>query len=134
MILQTPKVLYPTVVNGFIDGPILCKSLDDTELWLPPKKGNFKLPPFEFEGKIYCVSHIQRRAKSFALLYNPFIFHQNIKTIKFQQEDENGKGIGGTEKVLYWRTPGWRWQLPDAKSNWTPWIWSFGRVIGTHLD
>lgn len=129
-----PSVLYPTLIKGYIDGPILCKSLDDSELWLLPKSGKLYIPPFEQDGKTWFVSHIQRRAKSFSLLYDPFIFHRNFKTFKLQKEDENGKGIGGTEIVSYFRSPGWRWQFPDEKSQGTPWIWSWGRVLGSHLD
>lgn len=131
--MKRPNVLYPTLIRGVIDGPIRCESLDGSEIWLPKKKGILKIPPFERDGKTFCVSHIQKKAKMFRLLYDPFIYHFG-QFWRLQQQDKEGNWIPGSEQGIYWRTPGWRFQVPDAKSDWTPWIWSWGRFIGTHLD
>lgn len=150
MIFKRPTVLYPTVILGVIEGPIRLESIDGTELFLPPGtdvNGGFlsgrvfpdKLShirnggPLKINDKMYGVSHIQRRSPYFSLVYDPFIYHFG-KFFVTQKEDENGKGIPGTEKGIYFRTPGWRWQVPDEKSNGTPWIFSGGRIPGSHLD
>lgn len=133
MIFKRPEVLYPTLIRGIIDGPIRCESLDGSELWLPPRDGKLHMPPFEHEGKTYCVSHLQKKAKYFSLLYSPFIFHYG-KFWHLQEQDDQGNWKPGTEEGIYFRSPGWRWQRPDQKSEGTPWIFSGGRVPGTHLD
>jgi len=132
-ILQRPDVKYPTLIRGYIDGPIRCESADGTEMWLPPQTGKLYIPPFLVEGKPFGVSHIQRRAKYFNLLYDPYIYHWG-RFWRLQEEDETGKGKPGTEQGIYWRTPGWRWQVPDENSEGTNWIWSWGRAPGAHLD
>jgi len=132
--LKTPSVQYPTLVRGFIHGPIRCESLDGSELWLPPREGKITMEPFKADGKTFCVSHLQKRATFFSLLFKPFIYHQWIGK---PQEQVAGLWIPGSEKgnlLLggYWRTPGWRWDSdPNLPS---PWVWSWGRAPGTHLD
>lgn len=137
MILKRPTVLYPTLRSGYIDGPIRCQSLDGSELWLPERTGKLCIEPFEKDGKTWCVSHLQKKAKSFSLLYDPFIYHWG-KFWHLQETyvDASGATIWkpGTERGIYWRTPGWRWQMPDAVSEGTPWIFSGGRIPGGHLD
>jgi hypothetical protein len=131
--MKRPGVSYPTLIKGRISGPIRCESLDGSELWLPKQDGILSIPPFERDGKTWCVSHIQKRATFFSLLYDPFIFHFG-KYWHLQEQDERGNWKPGTERGIYWRTPGWRWQIPDAHSDLTPWIWSWGRAPGGHLD
>jgi hypothetical protein len=131
--MKRPSVKYPTLLKGRINGPIRCESLDGSELWLPKQDGNLSIPPFERDGKTWCVSHIQKRATFFSLLYDPFIFHFG-KYWHLQEQDAQGNSKPGTERGIYWRTPGWRWQIPDAHSEFTPWIWSWGRAPGGHLD
>lgn len=136
-IFTRPKILYPTLVRGYIDGPIRCESIDGSELWLPPATGRLRIEPFLKDGKVWCVTHIQLKAKYFSLLYDPFIYHQGyrIKAQEFSQNPDGGWSTkAGTEIFPYWRTCGWRWQKPDEKSKGTPWIWSWGRGPGLHLD
>jgi hypothetical protein len=136
-LFKRPTVLYPTLVNGIIDGPIRCISLDGSELWLTPQPGNFAMQPFEHQGKTYAISHIQKKAKFFSLRFEPYSYHYGrFWHLQETYVDMNGVTIfkPGTEKGIYWRTPGFRWQQPDKKSNGTPWIWSWGRFVGTHLD
>lgn len=135
--MKRPECLYPTLINGRIDGPIRCQSIDGSEMWLPAQSGKITMPPFEHGGKMWCVSHLQKKAKFFSLLYDPFIYHFG-SFWKLQEYSENPDGGSswkpGTEQGIYWRTWGWRWQLPDEKSGGTPWIFSWGRMIGMHLD
>lgn len=125
--------MYPTLVRGVIKGPIRCETFEGPEIWLPNQDGIIRMEPFEANGLMYCVSHLQKKATYFSLLYDPFIYHYGLFW-KLQEQDDKGGWKPGTEQGVYWRTPGWRWQKPDAKSDWTPWIWSWGRFIGTHLD
>lgn len=136
-LFKCPEVLYPTLTHGVIDGPIRIESLDGSQDYLPPQSGVLHIPPFEKDGKMWTVSHIQKKAKFFSLLYDPFIYHIGYFW-KLQESyiDSNGVEIykPGTEIGLYTRSMGWRWQRPDAKSKGSPWIFSGGRIPGTHLD
>jgi len=132
-LFNRPKILYPTLIKGIISGPIRCESIDGTELWLPRRNGILRMEPFTADGKMFCVSHIQKKSKFFQLLYDPFIFHSGAFW-HLQEQDPDGSWKAGTERGIYWRTPGWRWQIPDAVSDWTPWIFSGGRFFGGHLD
>lgn len=138
MFLKTPTVLYPTLVKGVIIAPeIRCESIDGSELWLPSSYGEMwfqNARPFvHSDGKTYAISHLQKKATYFSLLYDPFIYHWG-KFWHLQEQRQDGSWIPGTERGIYWRTPGWRWQKPDANSNGTPWIFSGGRIPGMHLD
>jgi len=140
-LFKRPTVLYPTIVQGTIRGPFIrCESLTGPELLLP--RADFpnefrNFGPFQKGEHTYFVCHLQKAAYAFSLRYNPFIYHW-CHGWKPQEFTRNPDGTitwkPGTEKLLYWRTPGWRWQMPDAVSDWTPWIFSGGRIIGTHLD
>jgi hypothetical protein len=137
MEMNGPNVLYPTLVKGRIDGPIRCESVDGSELWLP-NYGDCELhiEPFEKNGKMWCVSHLQKKAKYFSLRFDPFIYHWG-KFWHRQEFTEEPDGVihwkPGTERGIYWRTPGWRWNIPDKNSDMTPWIFSKG-FFGGHLD
>lgn len=133
MIFHKPTVQYPALVRGYIDGPIRCESLDGSELWLPPREGMLYINPFDADGKRWCVSHLQKKAKYFSLQYDPFIYHWG-KFWKLQEQDDYGMWRPGTERGIYFRTMGWRWQIPDSVSHGTPWVWSWGRGPGMHLD
>lgn len=139
--MNRPTALYPTLVRGEIFSPLIrCESLTGPELLLPrsefpDKFVNFK--PFQRNGHMYFICHLQKTATYFSLLYAPFIYHHWIGHP--QKQDAKGDWIPGSEKgdLLcggYWRTPGWRWQMPDKNSEGTPWIFSGGRIPGTHLD
>ena len=124
------SILYPTLIRGIIDGPIRCESLDGSELWLPPKEGILKIPPFSQNGKTWSVTHLQKKASYFSLLFSPFIYHWG-RFWHLQEQDAQGNWFPGTERGLYWRTPGWRW---DSDPNLgSPWVFSKG-YVGGHLD
>lgn len=157
--MKHPSVIYPTLIRGYIKGPIRCESIDGSELWLPSTSGRLKIKPFvndesfqstkpqrfyaniftpaSVDNKTYFVTHLQKKATFFSLLYDPFIYHFGTfwKTQEYLQNPDGGWGWkSNSERGIYWRTPGWRWQVPDEKSNGTTWIWSGGRVPGAHLD
>jgi len=129
--LKKPEVLYPTLVKGWIKGQIRCESLDGSELWLPPIEGEIYMPPFERDGKTWFVTHLQKKASYFSLLYSPFIYHYG-RFWKTQQKDAEGHWIPNSEQGIYWRSPGWRFDL-DPKLE-SPWILSGGRIPGLHID
>lgn len=145
---ETPKATYPTLVTGFINGPVRIENIEGEQRYLTPgtlpyesRQGNvFKyvnVAPFRLDGKIWFVTHIQNKATYFSLTYDPFIYHFG-KFWRLQQKYKDANGVEmwkpGSEQGIYFRTPGWRWQIPDKRSNYTTWIWSWGRVPGTHLD
>lgn len=135
--MNRPEVWYPTLIRGIVDGPIRLEAIDGSEYWLSPRTGIFTFPPTVIDNKTYCLTHLQKKAKYFSLLYSPFIYHHWVG--QPQQQNPDGSWIEGSEKGNlwlggYWRSPGWRWQRPDANSNWTPWIFSGGRIPGTHFD
>jgi len=99
-------------------------------LYLPKQEGNLTIKPFEHEGKTYAVSHLQKKSKSFSLYFSPFIYHFG-SFWKLQEQDEFGDWIPGTERGIYGRTPGWRWDV--AGTNGQHWIFSKG-YLGGHLD
>jgi hypothetical protein len=141
MKFDRPTILYPTLVRGIIKSPLIrCESLTGPELMLPRDQfpDEFRnYGPFEKDGHTYFVCHLQKAATYFSLLYSPFIFHHWVG--QPQKQDANGTWIPGSERGNlwlggYWRTPGFRWQKPDAVSDGTPWIFSGGRIPGTHLD
>lgn len=140
-----PTVLYPTLVKGYMEAEaVRFESIDGSEMYIAPQDlmsqfallfyprdngiwfQNFK--PFELGGKTWFVTHVQKKATYFSLQYDPWIYHWG----KFWKLQEPGKP--GSEKGIYWRTWGWRWQVPDDNSKGTPWIWSGGRFPGMHLD
>ena len=62
--MKIPDVLYPTVVEARISGPIRCESLDGKELYLPPQEGIIRdLKPFVQDGVTYAVTHLQKKSK-----------------------------------------------------------------------
>lgn len=141
MTFSRPKVLYPVLKRGIIKAPLIrCESLEGPEIMLPRDEFPEKLRgfgTFKYKGKTYFICHLQKAATSFSLLYSPFIFHNWVG--QPQKQDSKGNWIPGSEKgnLLkggYWRSPGWRWQKPDAVSEGTPWILSGGRIFGTHFD
>jgi hypothetical protein len=135
--MKKPTVEYATLINSEISGPIRCESLDGTEIWLPPQSGKITILPFQQNGKWFGVSHIQKKSKHFRLNFHPFSYHFG-EFWKLQEYETLSDGSTywkpGTEKGIYFRLPGWRWQLPDAVSDWTPWVWTWGRAPGMHLD
>ncbi len=129
-IFNAPTVLMPTLVKGYCEGPIRCESLDGSEMWLDPKPGIIILPPFQSGGKTWCVSHIQKKSHSFTLEFSPFSYHWG-RFWHLQEQDQQGTWLPGTEKGIYWRTPGWRWDSDPALK--APWVFSKG-YAGSHLD
>ena len=150
-LFKRPEFLYPTVVKGKIVGPIRCESIDGSIIWLPAgthhimstgeylvsKDGIARLEDFKTfvheDGKTYFITHLQKKASYFSLLYSPFIYHYGWFW-RLPKENAYGGFVPNSEQGIYWRTCGWRWQLPDARSEGTTWIWSGGRIIGSHQD
>ena len=128
--MKTPDVLYPTLVRGIIRGPIRCESLDGSEIFLPEREGILRIEPFKMDGKVFAVCHQQKKATYFSLLYEPFIYHWG-KFWHLQEKNSNGQWIAGSEKGLYIRTPGWRWDIDPHLEK--PWVFSKG-FVGGHLD
>lgn len=131
-LLSYPQVDYPTVVRGQIYGPIRCESLDGSELFLP-NDGMVELrnfTPFKKDGRIYAVTHLQKRSKKGSLTMSPWIYHW-WDFQKLQEQDIDGNWVPGTERGIYLRTPGWRWDVAGTQGK--HWIRS-GGFIGGHLD
>lgn len=79
------NINLPGVVFSFIAGPIR------TELY----------------GERTILTHLQKYSHFGFMMTWPFCFHFWV-FLKLQ-EKENGQWKPGTEKGIYFRTPGWRW-------------------------
>lgn len=95
---------YPTAVLSLITGPVR------TEI----KNGRT------------ILTHLQKYSHFGFMLTWPFCFHFWIFW-KLQDWDISGGWIPGTEKGIYFRTPGWRWDY-DLGMKWT---WGY---IGGNWD
>jgi hypothetical protein len=123
--LITPKVNYPTVIRGYVEGPLRLESLDGTEMYLEPQGELRNFQPVVIDGKTWAVTHLQKKSKRGWLLMSPYIYHWwNFSELQIP-------GKPGSEKGIYWRTPGWRWDNDPHMAR--PWVFSKG-YFGWHLD
>ena len=71
--------------------------------------------PFELEGKMLAVTHLQKKSRFGFLFTWPLCFHLWI-TWKYQKQNSSDRWLPGTEIMIpYARTPGWRWDAGDSK-------------------
>lgn len=108
---------YPIVLFGFLTYPIRFETLGGGDYWFDSGLAAFFLflqPFHSTNGKIYQVTHIQKKSRFGFLLYWPLCFHIWF-TFKFQEQNEQGDWLPGTEKVLYWRFGAARWDAGDSK-------------------
>ena len=100
------KMIYPTSVFSLIAGPVRAEqSLDGTRT---------------------VLTHLQKFSKWGFMLHWPFGFHFWFWFRK-QQQDAQGGWLPGTERGIYFRTPGYRWDLDLGM------IWTWG-YFGFHWD
>ena len=124
----------PTLEWGIIRGPIRMEALDGSEFYLPEEEGPLYIPPVERGGKMFCVTHLQKKATYFSLRFSPFIYHWG-NFWKLQEQNEQGQWVGGTEKGIYIRSPGWRFDFPGTVINGVREHWIFSKgFFGSHLD
>ena len=124
-LFKYPSVEYPTVIRGYIEGPVRWEALDGSQIY---HLENMKLKnqgPIWVEGKKYAITHLQKKSHKGWLLMSPYIFHWWNFT---KLQDPNKPG---TEEGWYGRTPGWRWQV--ATQDHILWIASKG-YLGKHWD
>lgn len=148
---EYPKANYPTVVSGFINGPIRCESLDLEELYLNP---GFLFPgltwkvsgdsfscrlkdfaPFQHEGRLWGVSNIQKKSYLGWINTDPQCFYSWCMP-RLQKRDAKGTWIPGSELGIYIRKPfSWRWDVAGTWENgvFHHWIWTKG-YFGFHYD
>lgn len=121
----------PTVILGAIQGSVRLETNGGRELYTTLLDKVITLfcwfKPITVIGEDYAPTHIQKESLFGFLLYKPLIFHFWISFRK-QQINESGQYIPGSERVFYFRTPGWRWDSGDSK-----YILSKG-YIGLHWD
>lgn len=155
-----PTAVGPVILEGRIQGQeVRCESGDGSELFLtvdmlqsviesdgsPLASGKIHFGdcnidlhnfcPFEYKGKIWGVTHLQKQSKSGFLKTFPDCYHQ-WTWWKLQQQDSNGNWIPDSERGIYYRKPlSWRWDvagtLIDGKLE--HWIWTKG-YLGGHWD
>lgn len=139
-----PKVDYPTINEGFIQGELIrLESIEGpSELFISrathsqlfnsyygflPEKNGTRLrivKPFEFDGKTWGVTHLQKQSRYGYLIASPEAYHRWFFLI-MQSRDQEGNWIPGTELGAYCRKgvgPIWDWDL---------WRWD---VAGTMID
>ncbi len=117
----------PTVLLGYIQGPIRREAQDGEIMWDFPVSGwllNDK--PHLIRGKEFAVTHLQKLSKFGFLITWPFCLHIYY-SFKEQQMDEHDQWIPGSETVFYARTPGYRKDIDYGM------IWTWG-YIGLHWD
>lgn len=148
MKIKYPEVEYPTIVDGVVYGPVRCESLDGSEMYLetPDEVTVFKnFKPFEMNGKMWGVTHLQKKSPRGWLRTSPDCWHW-WRFWKMQKQDSSGNWIPGTERGIYIRKPGinlfgkqiitsWRWDVKgtvlDGKLR--HWIPTKGIIAG-HWD
>lgn len=105
----------PIALFGYVRGPLRWEGQNDLDLYESRTSGfilNEK--PFVFDRGEVAVTHLQKESKFGFLVMWPFIFHVWY-TVKFQDAAVDGTWVPGTEKVLYLRSPGWRFDFADWK-------------------
>lgn len=118
----------PTALFGYVAGPLRWEGPYSYEFYESrPTNWVINEKPKTIGHGPVVVTHLQKESRFGFLLFSPFIFHFWF-TFKFQEQDENGGYIPGTEKVFYFRTPGWRFDFADWK-----YITSKG-YLGGHWD
>lgn len=133
--MKYPEVDYPTVVAGYIEGPLRWESLDGDELWFGYSYGRMSnITPLDFDGKTWGITHLQKKSRWGWLLMRPFCFHAWYFS-KLQKQDVHGNWIPGTEKGWYVRTPGWRWDIAGTMIDGVLRHWIFTKgYFGRHWD
>lgn len=133
--MKFPETDYPTLVEGRIEGQIRCEALDGSDLYLPEQTGIIRdLKPFEKDGKTYAITHLQKKSKKGFLIMEPFIIHTYYwwHLQEFTQNPDGGwSWKPGTERGVYARTPGWRFDTDKKLVR--PWVFSKG-YAGGHWD
>lgn len=122
-------MVLPTVRLGYIEGPIRWEGPNYYEFYESRPSGwliNEK--PRTVGHAPVVITHLQKESRFGFLIFSPFIFHFWV-TFKFQETDILGGYIPGSEKVFYFRTPGWRFDFADWK-----YIFSKGFLSPIHWD
>lgn len=120
-------IIFPTIILGFIYDVIRLEAADgEIRYHFPLSNWLVNQKPFIFSNKKYAVTHLQKKSKFGFLLEWPFGFHVWYQ-FKEQEIDSNDNWIPGTEKVLYARTPGHRWDKDLGMIH-------TGGYIGLHWD
>lgn len=147
-----PTVDFPTIVSGLVYGPKLrVESTDGSELLLdgtyapPGIEWHFidgmltaKLKdcgPFERNGKMWGVTHLQKYSPKGFLKVSPDCYHRWYFW-RSQKKDLLGEWIPGTECGIYFRKPfSWRWDVAGTMidGELRHWIWTKG-YAGLHWD
>lgn len=136
-----PTVLMPTVIKGYIQGPVRCESMDGGEMYIEdgklPSEGHqlIEYTPFDYLGKTWAVSNIQKKSPYGWLKFDPAGYCW-WKMLRLQKQDANGNWIPGTEFGWYYREPWkWRFDFPGTKIDGIlrHWIWTKG-YAGAHYD
>lgn len=133
--------LLPTILEGEIYGPIRCESMDGSEMYLQEDHDQTTsvkfsyFQPFQQNGKMWFVTHIQKKSKHGWIRTNPRGFHYWSMS-QLPQKDINGNWIPGSESGIYYREPfSWRIDVPGTMIDGVlrHWIYTKG-FLGRHFD
>jgi len=135
---EYPTVSYPTIIEGVVDGPMRCESLDGSEMYIGGDNEVHVLKnfgPFEKDGKTWAVTHLQKKSKKGWLKTSPDGYHC-WNFWQLQKQDNNGNWISGTERGIYFRKPfSWRWDVAGTFLDGAlrHFVWTKG-FLGLHWD
>lgn len=120
-IFPYPTVTHPTTILGFVYGETRYENLDREESYLQ-KKFNFILnegPQETIGGKIWALTHQQKRSHFGFLIQKPWCFHIWLMP-QLQKECAHGNLVPGSEFGKYLRIGIYRWDV--AGTNGRHWI------------
>lgn len=129
-----PTVKYPSVVEGYVKGPLRLESLQGPEIYLTDQtEWNLKdFGPIIKNGIPYSVSHIQYKSHYGWLKMEPDSYHfwwmPRLQTLG-KPGSEQGIYIRKSRKLF--QTYCWRWDKDPSLT--VPWVWSQG-YFGGNLD
>lgn len=100
---------YPTCLLGYVKGRIRYETTTGKETYAGEDDWLINVKQTSYGGDTWAITHLQKRSKYGFLLMWPFCLHL-WWTFKYQEQEQDGTWIPGTEKVLYVRSPGYRWE------------------------
>lgn len=125
--LKYPEDKAPTVVLGYVKGFLRLESTQGAEVQYPLPLGIMRkfVPALMRPNEWWFVTHLQKYSRFGFLIHKPFCLHAWWQ-FRLQKQDHKGNWIPGTEKGVYFRSPGRRFDVPGT--NGKHWIVTLGHL------